>query len=1100
MAKNINKSVTDYISFMQNHFAQKNSEIPITHTLMGPLAKGIKEFKGSYVIEGSDYEKFIQLYKNAINYIPMHIVERPKEVGPLVIDLDFNTNAEYNERQYLDKHIEYIVEKFNKKIYEYFNIDEDIIKAFVTEKPAPTHEAKKNIYKDGFHIMYPDIPMDVKMRYFLLDNIKAQVNEENGFADIPFINTLDQIFDPCVVINNGILMFGSQKEEREPYALTKIYNYDMTIDSTDNYDNDELISIMSLRRYDTDDKIVLSDKYNTLEMKQNIDKVYLKYNSTKKEKEQYKEDKIKDIKEKDNKNKEFKHNPNASKELVMAKKILLILSKERADDYIKWLNVGWACHNISNTLLPDFIQFSKKSSKYETGGCEKIWNSAKDEGYTFASLYWWGQIDNPKGLLEILREQNKHLVKEAESGTHNDIAILVFEMYKYIFKCVSILKNIWYEYQDNRWIMIEDGYTLSEKISTEVAKEFCALQAFYFAEASQKEDIDTDYLQKKSAKMAKTYEKLKSTDFAKNVLKACARKFYDNKFEEKLDTNPNLLGFDNGIYDLKNGCFRKGLPDDNINMSTNYDYNEYTEDAPEVKEIMNYFHQVQQEKDSREYLLRLISSFLDGYNKDQKFVLWTGSGCHEADTKIKMFDGTVKNIQDIELGDQVLGDDSRQRKVSALYIGESALHTIILQDAESTKFRVNLKHRLAVRCYYKYKIEEIYESEYDSKYYIIKYHKKINTEPVIFEEQFTTFKAAEHFLLELNLDPDVIHYGDTLPMTVETWNTLKEYEIQNQEQILCYYKMYSQTNLHNLDNDISFTCLCSNKDKIEKYYGIELDGNKKYVMENNYITYNSNGKSTTIDLIHNTLGKYSGILPITVLTRRRGGAGNANPELADKKGKRFLVIQEPEHDDVVYVGQMKELVAGNDTIYARALYGNPFEYKPQFKLILICNKLPNIPSNDGGTWRRLRVLPFESAFVDTPIEKNEFKKDGELTEKMKSWGSPFSWLLLNKYYPTYVKTGLSEPPKVTQYTNQYKKDSDYYFEFISDCVDITNDDEDIEKLDFLYGIFKKWFASNFNSKIPPKKEMVSYITSRKDYKVIGDTMIGIKAKCNVLLE
>ena len=106
--------------------------------------------------------------------------------------------------------------------------------------------------------------------------------------------------------------------------------------------------------------------------------------------------------------------------------------------------------------------------------------------------------------------------------------------------------------------------------------------------------------------------------------------------------------------------------------------------------------------------------------------------------------------------------------------------------------------------------------------------------------------------------------------------------------------------------------------------------------------------------------------------------------MANCKGKRFLVFQEPEDDDKIHVGHMKELT-GNDKISARALFKEPIEFYPQFKTILTCNKLPFIPSNDGGTWRRLRVLEFLSKFVDNPEAPNEFKIDTKLKEKIKEW-------------------------------------------------------------------------------------------------------------------
>ena len=290
-------------------------------------------------------------------------------------------------------------------------------------------------------------------------------------------------------------------------------------------------------------------------------------------------------------------------------------------------------------------------------------------------------------------------------------------------------------------------------------------------------------------------------------------------------------------------------------------------------------------------------------------------------------------------------------------------------------------------------------------------------------------------------------------------------------------------------DDVLFTV---DVDSPGEYFGIELDGNQRYVMENDYVTYNSNGKSATVDLLQNTLGDYAGVLPVNVLTKKRGNSGEATPELADKKGKRFLSIQEPEHNDVIYVGQMKELVAGNDRIAARALYENPIYYNPQFKLALICNKLPEIPSDDGGTWRRIRVTPWTSMFVDDPKKPGEYKKDTKLSDKMKSWGPAFAWYVLNKYYPMYKLEGLIEPDTVTMYTDRYKMTSDFYYEFFTDCTNTTGKDDDVVRLDVMYTLFKKWYGINYSAKPPPKKELKSYLQSKQTFVLDGSLVKGIE--------
>ena len=102
--------------------------------------------------------------------------------------------------------------------------------------------------------------------------------------------------------------------------------------------------------------------------------------------------------------------------------------------------------------------------------------------------------------------------------------------------------------------------------------------------------------------------------------------------------------------------------------------------------------------------------------------------------------------------------------------------------------------------------------------------------------------------------------------------------------------------------------------------------------------------------------------------------------------KKIGTIQEIDGDKM-NVGIMKEFTGG-DKVLVRDLYKGSkemIEFKPQMKYFLICNQLPVIPSIDDGTWRKLRVIDFNSKFVDNPTVSNEFKINTNLKQEIKSW-------------------------------------------------------------------------------------------------------------------
>ena len=174
---------------------------------------------------------------------------------------------------------------------------------------------------------------------------------------------------------------------------------------------------------------------------------------------------------------------------------------------------------------------------------------------------------------------------------------------------------------------------------------------------------------------------------------------------------------------------------------------------------------------------------------------------------------------------------------------------------------------------------------------------------------------------------------------------------------------------------------------------------------------------------------------------------------------------------------MKELTGG-DTIQARGLHKDPIEFKPQFKLIMTCNQLPEINNMDGGVERRLRVVEFKSKFVQDPDpdKPNEFLMDTDLNEKMEQWPEIFMKMLLDKYI-LYKTEGNKDPPEVLVATKDYKKECDIFNQFIDDMVE-ENPDAKI-KLGQLYTVFKMWYGKcGTSKKVPRRNELKNAMNKR----------------------
>ena len=211
-------------------------------------------------------------------------------------------------------------------------------------------------------------------------------------------------------------------------------------------------------------------------------------------------------------------------------------------------------------------------------------------------------------------------------------------------------------------------------------------------------------------------------------------------------------------------------------------------------------------------------------------------------------------------------------------------------------------------------------------------------------------------------------------------------------------------------------------------------------------------------------------MSVTLLTQKRAASNACTPELVKNKGKRFITLQEPDDDEEIHVGAMKELTGG-DKIQARALHQAPIEFKPQWKIIMTSNVLPQVSANDNGTWRRIIVTEFISKFVDKddldPGVDNQFPIDYDLSTKMKMWPEAFMWMLIQEYH-NYKKNGLKEPPEVRKNTDAYKQESDSFLQFIYESLEESITDK--IKVDDAYHVYREWFKNSGNNAKPPQKK------------------------------
>lgn len=104
---------------------------------------------------------------------------------------------------------------------------------------------------------------------------------------------------------------------------------------------------------------------------------------------------------------------------------------------------------------------------------------------------------------------------------------------------------------------------------------------------------------------------------------------FDENFENKLNANLNLIGFENGVYDLRRKLFRIVSPDNYISFSTKIYYISYKPNNKYMKEIKIFLKQIVPHDEVRDYLLKILSTCVSGNIKEEKCIFLTVVGLME---------------------------------------------------------------------------------------------------------------------------------------------------------------------------------------------------------------------------------------------------------------------------------------------------------------------------------------------------------------------------------------------------------------------------------------------------------------------------------------
>jgi putative DNA primase/helicase len=209
----------------------------------------------------------------------------------------------------------------------------------------------------------------------------------------------------------------------------------------------------------------------------------------------------------------------------------------------------------------------------------------------------------------------------------------------------------------------------------------------------------------------------------------------------------------------------------------------------------------------------------------------------------------------------------------------------------------------------------------------------------------------------------------------------------------------------------------------------------------------ANGKSTFQETVATALGDYAMRAPTEMLlAKRTSGIPN---DVARLKGARFVSASETEEGRRLAESLIKDLT-GQDTITARFMRAEWFDFKPTHKLWLSTNHKPEIRGTDAAIWRRIRLVPWS---VTIPQDE----QDKGLAAKLRAeLPGVLAWIVQGCL--EWQRIGLQPPDEVRRATGRYRAEMDVLAAFIDEECVVADHASATAKA--LYSAYKTWCEDN----------------------------------------
>lgn len=744
--KNVSRNIRDLRTFftMNNLVTEKGDQ----KTNIVNVAE-----KKTYCIPSEHIEEFfgaIELCRRESRLI--HYSERQDLKSGIMIDFDRYQRTK--DVQICEKHFEALTRHIGKILRDlidfsdYATDDKYSFKIFYIRKPSivlipPKVQGEAPKYKDGFHILIPEIMVSKGLKRFLQQELVNKNVLKMVFKDIDHIGEPEEMLDmmSCSV---PVQFVGNTRPGKPPYLLTHGWDVIFYIgeDEVDRRPLDiDAINSGEIKLTRDGPPTPINLTYE-LSLSFNLPSILGKPTWLKKREMDYRvslETKIQLLVEKTSKDiisdEDIMDVENSVDLLALnnaeanyLKKLLGILDISYATVYKKWFAVIMAIGHTSTNYKPLAIWFShRKPESWNVSEIDRVWAEATSGKHNRApvtkrSIRHWARESSPQAF-EVVEKENYFNVLARETYAnegrveHAGASKVTFSMtgYKFVVdvgrsELTGRIGYVWFEFvtpgqpmrkgEVFKWRKECDPDNVHLFVGEHLPKVYGQLSAnIKDRKDNAANEGETKYWAMVHQNFKLSTSRLGNDGFQKGVISQSRFRFRQRGFFDELDSYEDVIGVGNGILKIGvKAVLIKGFHEYKISKFTEVNYVPYDKTNPRIKILKQALKDVWIEKDVYKFIMMHASTGLDRKESANILLICVGGGRNGKSFTVKMIHAALGNMYcssgkatlltaPMEKGGDANSAQMQQRDMNFFYIDEfepcSTLNTTRLKQVVS---------------------------------------------------------------------------------------------------------------------------------------------------------------------------------------------------------------------------------------------------------------------------------------------------------------------------------------------------------------------------------------------------------------------------------